>query len=580
MFDKKFIFLFISLLFGNFIFGQDIETISKQKPFQINGGVGLNYTYTMTNDSNRVPMPSFWNINLNLNMQVYGISIPITAVITNGKFDIVNSFNQFGLSPRYKWLTVHGGYRQYSYSPFAVSGQTFLGGGIEARPWLIRLGFFIGRLRKAAIADTTLFSQTIPGSYPLNVSSVNGTNYYSKAPGFSRWGWGAKLGFGKETNYADFVFFKAKDRKASISDSFSKTILKPEENVVFGINTFQKIGKHVTFSIDAAASVYTYNTEFDSIPMDAEIPLLNFFKFLTSINYTSQLQCAGGASLGLNFKNFRLNAQYRRVEPYYRSMGITSAYSDNEMGSTQINWNVFKQKIRFSHNLQFQHDNLNKYKQLTSDRLMIGTTVSVNLNPKWGFDLSYNNFEMWQQKASEAVPDSIKTYQKSNNFTLVPRYIFQKPTYVDVISLVASYTDLIGGSVLNGESNHINNIYATLTNTLALVKSAWSVNTGLNYNLAKTTINKLTSFGIIAGVSKSFFTNQLSLTNSNTLLWNILDGKNNGNTYAIDLTASYILLKKHNFGCGFNYMYSPANGIYNTNDFNQFRFVFSYQFNF
>ncbi len=577
---KHLILIIITLFVSSSVLAQDIETIAKQKPFHISGGVGANYSYLFTNDSNRVPMPGFWNVNLNLNMEVYGISLPLTAMVTNGKFDVVNSFNQFGISPKYKWITLHAGYRQFSYSPYSVSGQTFLGGGIELHPWLIRLGFFAGRLRKASKVDTTQFSQTIPGSYPLNVTSHGGQNYYSQAGSFTRIGWGVKLGFGKESNYADLIFFKGNDRTRSIRDSLSLADLKPEENIVLGLNTFQKIGKHVTFGFDAAASVYTYNTNMDTIAMDEQIPLKNFFKLLIPINMTSQLQTAGSVNLGLNFKNFRMSSEYRRIDPYYRSMGITSTYSDIELVSTQITWSLLKQKLRFTDMIQFQHDNLNHYKQLTSDRLMVNASVSLNLKSKWGMDLSYNNFGMWQIKANEAVSDSLKIYQKSNTFTFVPRYIFQTMKITDVLSLVASYTGIEGGTAINVGANTVHNIYSTLNNTLVINKSGWSVNSGLNYNLAQTPINNLTSFGLIAGVSKSFFKNKLSLCNSNTLLWNVLDGKSNGNTYAIDLSANYILAKKHNFACGFNYCYSPANGIYNQNDLSQLRCVFSYQYNF
>jgi hypothetical protein len=576
----KFTIIIMMLIVSFRVSGQDLEHISKEKPFHISGGVGAGLSYQFTNDSNQAPMPGFWNINLNLNMQVYGISIPLSATITNGKFDVVNSFNQFGLSPKYKWITLHGGYRQYTYSSNAVSGQTFLGGGIDLNPSIFRFGFFAGRLRKATKVDTTNFSQTIPGSYPLNITTVNGNNYYSKAGAFTRWGWGLKLGVGTANNFFDLIFFKGKDRTASLKDSLSQQRLSPEENVVLGLNTFQKIGKHVTFGFDAAASIYTYNTNLDTIAMDIQFPLKNFIKHLIPINLTSQVQTAGSVNLGLSFKNFHMNTQYRRVDPYYKNMAMTSTYSDIELISTNINWSILKQKIRFTHMLQFQHDNLNKYKLLTSDRMMINTSVSLNLKPKWGIDFNYNNFDLWQIKSSERVSDSLKVYQKSNTFSLMPRYVIMTTKLTDVISLVASYSDINGGSILNSAQNKVNNIYATLNNTLVINKNGWSINSGLNYNLAKTDFNNLSSFGLIGGVSKSLFKNTLSLSNNNTLLWNILDGKGNGNTIGVDLTANYTLLKSHTFCGGLNYIYSPANGIYNKTDISQLRCVFSYQYNF
>lgn len=559
---------------------QDIEHIGKEKPFQINGGVGMDYAYTFTNDSNPLPMPAFWNAHLNLNLTVYGISIPVSALITNGKFEFQHSFNQFGISPKYKWLTLHGGYRQYSYSPLSVSGQTFLGGGIEANPWKIRLGFFLGRLRKATRIDTSLYSQTIPGSYPLYVNNVNGTNYYTPLGSFSRWGWGARLGFGKEKNYTDLLIFRGKDRKSSISDSLSRNILKPEENLIIGITSFQKIGKHLTFGFDGAASVYTYDLNADTLPVEEQIPLENFFRMLTPVNLTTQLQCAAGVNLGLHFKYITIQTQYRRIDPYYKSMGMVSTLSDLELGSAQLSWNVFKQKIRFTHLIQYQHDNLNKYKQLTTRRLLVNSGVSINFSSKWGIDLNYNNFDIHQKKERPQVSDSIRIFQESNSVTLVPRYIISKQKHTDIISAVVSYTAMNGGSVLNDQATHIQNIYTTLNNTLVMNRSGWSVTTGLNYNLADTRINKLTSYGLIAGVSKSLFRNTLSLSNSNTLLWNILDGASNGNTLASDLSAAYILLRKHHFNLGFNYIYSPSNGIYNKSDLSQLRVMTSYQYNF
>jgi len=57
-----------------------------------------------------------------------------------------------------------------------------------------------------------------------------------------------------------------------------------------------------------------------------------------------------------------------------------------------------------------------------------------------------------------------------------------------------------------------------------------------------------------------------------------MDEKANGNTVSLDITATYILLKKHSLGFGYNYIYSPANGIYNATDFSQSRLMFSYQY--
>lgn len=570
------LFPLLLLTFG--LSAQDLENIKNQKPFQISGNIGGSYIATITNDSNRIPMPSFWNANVMLNVNIYGVSIPLSAVLTNGNVSFYNSFSQFGLSPKYKWITLHGGYRQYSYSPFSVSGQTFFGGGFDLTPKHLRLGFFMGRLRKATMLDTSLYYQTIPGSYPLNVTSINGSNYYSQAGGFSRWGWGAKIGFGKESNFVDFILFKASDRTKSISDTFSLKRLTPERNVVFGINSHQKIGKKITFGCDAAVSAYTYNSYADSIPFDDDLPAVNILQKLIPFNISTQLQWAGNVSIGYTLKNFSLQTKYKHIEPYYKSMGIVSTYSDVELLSFQPSWSMFKKKLKFTNIFQLQHDNLNHYKLLTSNRTMLNSAVSVNFSNKWGFDVSYNNYGTKQTKVNSLVSDSICVSQNSNTISFVPRYIFTTTKYTDVVSVVTSYTNMKSGGLINKNSGDLKNLYVTLNNTIALSKSGWSITSGLNFNSAKTTMNSLKSYGIIAGASKSIIKNTLALSNTNTLLWNYMDKKANGNTISIDFTASYILFKKHSLGLGYNYIYSPANGIYNATDFSQSRIMVSYQY--
>ena len=580
---KIFLLILLTQLIITGSFCQNIDMVGKQKAFHINGGVGFNYSSTITNDSNRVAMPNFWSLNMNLNIDIYGLVIPFTAVLTNGKFNMNNSFSQFGVSPKYKWITLHAGYRQFGYSSYTVSGQTFFGGGIELHPGILRLGFFTGRLHKAVRWDTTeQFQQTIPGSYPLNVNTVNGANYYSPQASFERKGWGAKFGIGRESNYVDFIVFKGQDISSSLSDANSKTNLIPEENLVLGINVYQRFGKHISFGFNSAASIYTYNSTSDDITdlISKDIPLKDYLNKLIPIRATTQFQWAGDVNLGINFNNFSLQTEYKHIEPYFKSMGLSSGLSDLELFSIQPSWSLFHQKIRFTNMIQIQNDNLNHYKQLTTNRMMINSSVSVNLSNKWGFDISYNNYDMKQQKQRAIVPDSLQTHQQSTTYTFAPRLIFAGTLLTDVISVIGSYTNMDGGIQVNGNINSIQNYYATLNNSLAIAKGGWNINAGLNFNASKTSINNLQSYGFIAGISKSLFNNKLGLSNNNTYLWNSLNGKTNGNTYSVDLAGTFFIFHNQNIGLSANYLFSPANGVYNNKDFHQTRVMVSYQLNF
>lgn len=578
-FFKRITYLFIALfIFQITSLAQDLENIGKQKPFQIHGGLGFNYTGTYTNDSNRVPMPSFWSASLNLNASVYGISIPFSAVLTNGKFSASNSFSRFGLSPRYKWITAHLGYRQYDYSPFTVTGQSFLGGGIELRPWYLRMGLFGGKLRNAFEVDSSkIFEQNIPGSYPLNITTEQGVNYYSQKPSYMRKGWGAKLGFGKESNFVDFIFFKGYDVSSSLKQENSTLHLSPEENVVLGLNIFQRFAKHFSISVNGAASIYTMDATADLITDD--FPMKNIITGIIPITIATEFQWATEANFNVNYPNFSINTAYKRIQPNFKSMGISSYLTDLNLISIQPSWSLWKQKIRFMNVFQYQSDNLNGYKQLTSKRTMLNSSVSMNLSNNFGIDFNFNRNSLTQEKSKASVPDSIQASQKSNSITVTPHYIFTTDKISNVTSIVTSYTSM-KNRMANNQNNNIQNLYATINNALVVLSSGWNFNGGVNFNSAETSLNSLQSYGFIAGVTKSVFKNSLTLTNSNTLLWNVLDGNQNGNTFSVDLSGAYNFLKNQSINLSINYLYSPANGVYNISDFNQTRIMLGYNYNF
>jgi hypothetical protein len=187
---------------------------------------------------------------------------------------------------------------------------------------------------------------------------------------------------------------------------------------------------------------------------------------------------------------------------------------------------------------------------------------------------------MNQQKKQATAPDSISTGQQSSGFTLVPHLVIAGAKMTNIINIVGSYTTVNGGGVLKGDSNKIRNYYATLTNTMSFTQGGWGATAGINYNNASTYISRFESMGATAGITKSLLNNRLTLSNSNTFLLNTLNGASNGNTYSMDLILNYQPSGKHNVSIAGNYLYSPANGIYNTTDFRQTRLDVAYQYNF
>lgn len=562
------------------VYSQNIDNIGKQKPLRISGSIGGNYSSTFTNDTGRAPLPSSYNINANINFDVFGFSVPLTVVLSNGKFNVVNAFNQFGASPHYKWLTLLGGYRQMSFSEFTLNNQTFLGAGIEANPGKIRIGAMIGRFAKAVEYDTASFGKIIPGSYPLDAQYINGQNYYNRQASYSRIGYGLKLGYGTKDNFFDVMLFKAFDKKSSLKDTISTNRVLPEENFVLGFNTFQRIAKHFSFGINAATSIYTYNTSSeDTIPLEFDKTFKNFIETFIKLRSTTQLQVAGSASFGVVYPNFSLQAQYRIIQPYYKSMGIAMFLSDLQSITVAPSFSFLKHKIQLTNSFQTQHDNLNKYKIFTTTRNIINSTISVNPNNTFGIDFTYSNFDLNQKKKQLKASDSTRLAQESNTFTIMPRLMFMQPNYSDIISVASSYTN-ISNKVSVQDAIKTTNFYTTIANIISLAKSGWSFTTGLNYNNAKSTGIQLISTGAVLGIAKAFFDNRLSVSNNTTVLFNKSNGHNIGKTVSSDLQLNIEVKQRHHFTIGGNYTQSPANGIYNQTDFTLYRLEVGYQYNF
>ncbi|HRN71966.1 MAG TPA: hypothetical protein PLM81_02480 [Ginsengibacter sp.] len=128
----KKIFSIITVLALN-IYGlqaQDLANLKDQKPFHLSGSIGAGTDYYSSNEPYMTRDPFSWNLNGNLTASIYGFSIPLSFVVNQYSTSYTTPFTQFGMSPTYKWLTVHLGYRSMSLNPFVFDGQSFVGGGI------------------------------------------------------------------------------------------------------------------------------------------------------------------------------------------------------------------------------------------------------------------------------------------------------------------------------------------------------------------------------------------------------------------------------------------------------------------
>lgn len=129
-----YIFIFAVIFLQNRAFGQDLANLKNEKPVSVSGSLGGSFLgYSASGIAARRD-PFFWQLNGTLNISLYGVDIPLSATFSQLNRRFPQPFNQFGLSPRYKSVTAHLGYRNLEFSPYTLSGNVFLGQVFKLHP--------------------------------------------------------------------------------------------------------------------------------------------------------------------------------------------------------------------------------------------------------------------------------------------------------------------------------------------------------------------------------------------------------------------------------------------------------------
>jgi hypothetical protein len=490
---------------------QDLSTIGEKpiwKETKITGGVGGSLVGYDTRGQAAQRPPFYWLINANINIDVYGMSIPFSATFTSQNQDFAQPFNQFGLSPKYKWVTAHLGFRSMQFSQYSLAGLTFLGAGVELEipdsKWTVKaMG---GRLIKAI---------------PLS----NGLNVVSETPAFERWGYGTNVGYKHKTGQIGFSIFKGQDVSTSINTD-SLLLLKPAENVVAAITLQQKIGKRLSFNSEFALSAFTRDRRLDPTESN-EFGYENNFGWLVKSNSSTVTNSAFTGNLTYSVKAHSFGVTYRRVGPEFQSMGATYLNNDLEEVTGNIGTAVFNRKLNLAGSLGFQRNNLadNLY---TDDRRVIGSAnVTWLVSQKVILSGIYSNFRASSDPSAVNVLDTIRFVQVTANYGLVATYSSSSEKFGHNIVLSNNYQQ--ANSISDGDLQTVENgsefYNSNLSYTLSLIPNQINLTAAANYNqfISPGIVNE--AIGPTLAVSKPFFNRKLTTMLAYSLFNNYLDKK-------------------------------------------------------
>ncbi len=498
----------------------------------------------------RSPFSYIFNGNAELN--IYGVSLPFSITVSDQQRDIRQPFNQFGISPKYKWVQLHLGYRNITFSPYTLAGYTMLGAGVELTPGKLRIGFMYGRLNKATAIDTT--------------------TGIVKPYSFSRKGYAVKAGYGTDDKNIEISYLAAQDDSNSVNKNIPDTLrtVTPEGNSVISLKSIYTFAKKLFVEVDGGASVYTYNVGSKQGPIGKPENIAGYLKDVVSVNAstvivnaTTQINLAYTGSVGYKEKNWSVKASYRHVDPEFQSMGAYFFQNDVESYTLAATINALKSRLRFLGSFGIQNDNLRQQKTATTSRIIGNANLSWDITDRLGIDGSYINFSANAAPSVVSVNNKYMLAQTTNNISVTPRYILPKENFTHVIIASYNLSTLEDHNTETSTFNNINTDVVFFTYSITQNKSGLTVSTG--FNMAKTTFysGTVNSYGGNLGVSRGFLKNKLQLAVSAS--YSRTDQFGAATVLNGGLAAGYEVTKHHKFSIRYNMLNNTPDQVSTTN---------------
>jgi len=538
---------------------QDAKGLLKQDPISLQGGINASAVFYNVKGIDPRRDPFYWSINSNLNITLLGkISCPLTFTITqqdkkftHGLDKFSQPFNQFGLSPNYKWLTVHMGYRSMNFSDYTMNGTLFLGGGIEIKPekGIVSASVGFGRLMKAVPKGGV---EGVMVSYPA----------------YERWGGAAKLRIGKEKHHIELIYFNGFDNKNSIAFDTANRI-SPSENQIFGVqfgNTFfEKLKIQGSYHL----SILNPNT---FLP-EQKFEKFTYLNKIFTPRANTQINSAYNFQIDYELKGYTIGAKFKRIDPDYASLGSPFIANDIQEYALSLGKNFKNNLLVLNGSIGLQENNLDK-KQIATQRkiagsLMVGINVVKNLN----INLSYSNFSSNVVALYDIYYDSIRFAQLNETGNIMLNYSLGK----DI-----RHTFSVQSTLQKSSGNKQE------TNTLVLINPGYNIQLqpqnigfvlGLNISQNETAGIMLFNMGPTFGINSSLLNKKIKLNSS----FSFQQAKQNkvltNQNFSIVAGINYSITKSQSFRI--NYAFIQRKAVTSgAQDFIENRMTLTYSYNF
>ncbi len=526
------------ILIGSFLFLKQSSAQTKSKKvggLKFSGNIALSLSSYASNKINPSRSPFSFTLSGNTTLSGNGFALPFSFIISEQERKFEQPFNQFGASPKYKWVTVHLGYRNITYSPYTLNGHTFLGVGVDLTPGKFRFSAMRGK-----------FIRQVPGLFNPNDST--------RTFEYRRMGYAVKIGVGSSTNYVDFIYFRAVDDTLRTKFFGDTAGVHPGRNMVLGISSRQRIAKKLEWNVDMAYSIYTRDMQSPFISdyvHNNKIP----FKLINGI-YPVQPTTSGYSayetSLGYKEKYFSLKVAFKRIAPDYKSMGSYEFGSDVQNLTIQPGVTVWKNKIRANGSIGLQHDNLTKSKNSTSKRVIGSANASVTPNKYFAIQFNFSNYSTDQQPGIQKINDTLRLTQTSRQISISPRYTLVGKKFQHLLMIIWLKQNLIDRNPLSTGNTEYQTRNFNFTYNLNIAEQKITLAISTNSTATKTFYGVSGLSGVTLGASKTFLKNNwLSANTSITFNSTSFNKQAAGSVINFNAGGAYKIAKHHSLTLNF-----------------------------
>ncbi|WP_143525002.1 TonB-dependent receptor [Labilibacter marinus] len=498
---------------------QQLDQIGKKDPIKINGGVNMNQVYrsNVTGDVN----PYSLVLNGNVNTSIYGMSVPLSFTWSNYQWTYTQPFNQFTLSPSYKWATAHIGWSSMSFSPYSLNGHSFSGLGVELDPnEKIKLSAMYGRLLKASPGDT-----------------INGYK-----PQYKRMGGGLKTTYQFQFGEIGVHFFRAWDDDERPVDYIDSLGVSPKENLVVGTSFSVRPVKSIAFSGEYSVSALSEDNRISAASdIDGAATFLHH-AIKSDLTWSTRL---GSLGAGIEY-----------VEPGFNTLG--SYYMVNDFINYTVNatTSLVSGKVNVAASVGIRETNTDDQSETDQKDVINNINISFVPNDKLSFNLNYSNFYNYSfvrplfdetnTHTEYELMDTLRFTQINENFALNANWGV-KVTDEQNHSIMASVnvqqaTQSQSDAVENSNTNFFNGSGGY---SWSLIKSDFNLALNMNYSRNKLPDAISEAYGPILSVRKGML--EKTLRHRLSLSWNgtYVDQIKNGDVLTARLGSSYTIKKKH-----------------------------------